>query len=215
MALNWTKSGPNNVPEYQLSGVPFVTSSVDSAGTTIALGQCPAVVQAANATAAQIALAAAVTPYRVQFPFVTRWVQITNIGSSNMRVGFTENGVRGIGEASQGGTAGTDPNAGFIGQNYFVLKTEGDGLDVIAPSQPNHTVRLELRCTDLYFVGEGGAGDVSVIAGLTTVHRSQFPVLTGSTYTQATTVQRRDAQGNIVSVQTQAPLFATGSSGLG
>ncbi|HIL97222.1 MAG TPA: hypothetical protein EYG51_15095 [Pseudomonadales bacterium] len=214
MPLNWTKSSPNNVPEYQLSGVPYVTASVDPGASSVAAGRCPAVVQASNATAAQILLAAAVTPYRVEFPFVTRWVQITNIHASNdLRVGFTANGVRGIGEASQGGPAGTDANAGFIGQNYFVLQAQ-DGA-ATPPARPNHTVRLELRCTDLFFVGQGGVSDVSVIAGLTTVHRSQFPVLTGSTYTQATTVNRRNAAGNVVPVQIQAPLFATGSSGLG
>jgi len=214
MALNWTKSGPNNVPEYQLSGVPYVTSSADPTGTTVALGQVPVVVQAANATPAEIALAAAVTPYRVQFPFVTRWVQISNIGSNDLRVGFTENGVRGIGEANNGPAPGTNPSTGFLGQNYFILKAEGAGPGQ-GPDRANHTVRLELRCTDLFFLAETDTSDVEVVAGLTTVHRSQFPVLTGSTYTQATTVDRRDAQGRVVAVQVQGPLFTTGSSGLG
>ena len=212
MSLNWPKSGPASVPEYQLSGVPFVTSSCDPAGVTVATGRVPECVEPIDATAAKIRLAAAVTPYRVEFPFVTRWVQITNMGTKDLRCGFTENGVRGMGEAKQGGATGTDPNAGFLGQNYFIIPPAdtSSGNDRYPQS-----MRLELRCTDMYFLGNAGVTDVSVVAGLTTVHRSQFPALTGSTYTQATYVDRRNADGRMVSVQTQAPLFNTGSSGLG
>lgn len=206
MALNWTKSGPASVPEYQLSGVPYVTSSCDPAGVTVATGRVPECVEPVNATPANIALAAAVTPYRVEFPFVTRWVQITNIGANDLRCGFTENGVRGMGEA----VAGT-ANTGFLGQNYFIVPTKDSDAGRPGPQ----SVRLELRCTDMYFLGNAGTSDVSVVAGLTSVHRSQFPVLTGSTYTQATTVNRRNLAGDVVPVQIQAPLFPTGSSGLG
>ncbi len=207
MSLNWPKTGPASVPEYQLSGVPFVTSSVDS-GNAVPAGQCPAAVRPDNGTSAQTALAAAVTPYKVEFPYVSRWVQITNIhATNNLRVGFTANGVRGIGEATDNHTA---TSSGFIGQNYFILTAVDAATGPLGSS-----VRFELRCTDLYFVGDDGASDVQVVAGLTTVHRSQFPDLTGSTYTQATYVDRRNAAGVMVPVQTQAPLFATGSSGLG
>ena len=205
MSLNWPKSGPASVPEYQLSGVPFVTSSADPSGVTVAAGRVPECVEPVNALAAQIKLAAAVTPYRVEFPFVTRWVQVTNTGAVDLRCGFTENGVRGMGEAVEGATA----NSGFLGQNYFIVPAPGTNSN-----QPQ-SMRLELRCTDMYFLGDGGTTDVSVVAGLTSVHRSQFPALTGSTYTKAVEVDRRDAAGNVVKVQTQAPLFTTGSSGLG
>ena len=204
MGLNWSKSSPNNVPEYQLSGIPFVTSSCDPTGVTTQTGLVPECVEPVNATPAEIKLAAAVSPYRVEFPFVTRWVQITNIGTVALRCGFTENGVRGMGEAVQG-TA----NTGFLGQNYFIIPASAAGKD-------QTSVRLELRCTDMYFLGTGGAGDVSVVAGLTQVHRGQFPVLTGSTYTESTTVHRRSQYtGKIEAVTIQQPLFATGSSGLG
>jgi hypothetical protein len=207
MSLNWPKSGPASVPEYQLSGVPFVTSSCDS-GSAISAGQCPAADRPDSGTSAEVLAAHQITPYKVEFPYVSRWVQVTNIhATADLRVGFTANGVRGVGEATNNGT---DANAGFIGQNYFVLKAQD-----AATYMQQSSVRLELRCADLYFLGDGAASDVQVVAGLTTIHRSQFPALTGSTYTQATTVDRRDADGNMVSVQTQAPLFSTGSSGLG
>ena len=210
MPLNWPQSGPGNVPEYQLSGVPFVTSSADTTGAAVAAGQCPACDPPANASAAEIKLAHAVTPYRVKFPYVSRWVQITNIhANNNLRVGFTENGVRGVGEANTG-TGDNQELGGFIGQNYFVLTAVDAATGPLGSS-----VRMELRCTDLFFLGDDGASDVQVVAGLTTVPRNQFPALTGSTYTQATKATRRNAQGRMVEVQTQAPLFATGSSGLG
>ena len=69
MSSNHTKAGPNLVPAYQLSGVPYVTAS------------------AADEVAA--------TPIAVHFPFVTRFFQVTNTdGSHALRVGFTANGVK-------------------------------------------------------------------------------------------------------------------------
>ena len=65
---HWSKSmGPNFVPAYQVSGVPFVTSST---GVTT-------------------------TPHRISFPQATRFFQITNTGVTHLRFGFSENGVNG------------------------------------------------------------------------------------------------------------------------
>tara|TARA_R100001163_G_C4974596_1_gene133174 strand:+ start:200 stop:676 length:477 start_codon:yes stop_codon:yes gene_type:complete len=70
---NWSKSmGPNFVPAYQLSGIPYVTSS-----------------------------AAGMNEERIDFPQATRFVVIQNhgrdagnaTGASNLRVGFTAHGV--------------------------------------------------------------------------------------------------------------------------
>lgn len=72
MANNHTKAGPNLVPAYQLSGVPYMTASVVDE--------------------------AAATPIAVHFPFVTRFFQVTNTdGSHALRVGFSENGVKAVG----------------------------------------------------------------------------------------------------------------------
>jgi hypothetical protein len=71
---HWSKSmGPNFVPAYQVSGIPYVTSS--------ACGK---------------------NPERVDFPSATRFFVVQNhgklagnTGTANLRVGFTENGVNG------------------------------------------------------------------------------------------------------------------------
>lgn len=68
--MNWTRSGPNNVPDYLMSGIPFVTSSK---GDPVS-----------------------VTPRKISFPFVTRFFVLTNLSSDPMRLGFSENGVNGI-----------------------------------------------------------------------------------------------------------------------
>ena len=63
-----SKADPNYVPNYQLSGIPYVTSSA-SAEVTNGVG------------------------LQVTFPYVTKSVTVHNIGGSDLRVGFTELGV--------------------------------------------------------------------------------------------------------------------------
>ena len=60
-------AGPNDVGSYQLSGVPYVTSSN---GNTI------------NSV-----------PTVVQFPFVTRFFVVSNTSEHPLRIGFSKNGV--------------------------------------------------------------------------------------------------------------------------
>ena len=70
MSMNWGPPAHNFVPEYQQSGIPFVTSSAANEVTD--------------------------TPIRVTFPYVTRWVQVFNtdgVAGDTLRVGFTQNGV--------------------------------------------------------------------------------------------------------------------------
>lgn len=67
MSIGHPKPGLNNVPEYQASGLPFVTSST-----------------------------VATTPLRVDFTKVTRAITVRNLGSGPiLYVGFTSNGVTG------------------------------------------------------------------------------------------------------------------------
>ena len=72
MSLNWVKPGHNSAAEYQVSGVPYVTSSAATeVGTSTAV--------------------------RVRFPYVTRWVTVASLDAAagdNLYVGFTENGVK-------------------------------------------------------------------------------------------------------------------------
>jgi hypothetical protein len=68
MGLNWPKSGPNHVPSYEISGLPYVTRSAGTGEVTN-------------------------TVIKHSFPFVTRFFSIGNPSPNNLRVGFSENGV--------------------------------------------------------------------------------------------------------------------------
>lgn len=114
--------GWNWTAEYQTSGIPFVTSSfgVDT-----------------NAR-------------RVDFDYVTRDIVIDNSGTGALRVGFSYNGVNGIG-----------------GDNYFLVR-------------PGSTVVLELRIKSIYFRADTGTVSYSMLAGCTTIPAKQMPHLSGS-----------------------------------
>lgn len=64
------KTGLHNVGSYQVSAAPWATSSVGVPGNTD-------------------------TPVQIDFPRVTKFVVIKNLTSSPLRVGFSENGVKG------------------------------------------------------------------------------------------------------------------------
>ena len=138
MGTKYSNPGPNFTPAYQISGVPFVTSS---AGAHIDA-----------------------TPVQVEFPFVTRFFEITNTSDQVMRVGFSVNGINGRAEAED--TSNT--------KNHYLILSGGVT-----------TGRLELRCKELFFRAEVNAKKVgfSLIAGLTGI--KQFPPLTGTFQTTA------------------------------
>lgn len=118
MAFNYRGSGPNNVGEYQASGLPYVTQSV-----------------------------ATTSPFNIQFPFVTNELTIKNNTSGILRVGFTQNGVQ--------------------GSNFFTLPVSG-------------AYSGKLRVTDLFIRSEAGSVTYEVVAGLTTIPRQEFYILTGA-----------------------------------
>ena len=63
-----SKADPNYVPNYQLSAIPYVTSSASNeVGNTVALN--------------------------LTFPYVTKTVKIKNTGGQSLKVGFTKHGV--------------------------------------------------------------------------------------------------------------------------
>lgn len=106
--------GLNHTPAYQVSGRPFASADND--------GQ--------NAVS-------------VDFPYVTRWVQITNTGPEEVRVGFSEIGVS--------------------GSNYFRLQGSGSIRGY------SSTERLELKITQLWLYSPTKSTSIDVTAGLTTV----------------------------------------------
>lgn len=134
--------GVNFVPAYQVSGVPFVTSSAANEVTTAAL--------------------------EVGFPFVTRWVEVVNTGDSDIRIGFSANGVLGQGGSVSGSAHELTANHA----NYFVLGTSSS----IAQGR----YRWEIKCTRVFFATSAGTSDFSLIAGLTGIPRSNLSALTGS-----------------------------------
>jgi len=144
---NFFGQGANYTPAYQTSGTPFVTSSN---GTTVTT-----------------------TPAHVRFPYVTRFIQVTNTSEYPLRIGFSENGVNGVGGSVSGSAYETGSPARC--QNYLIVSgsTTGGG---------NQSVRLELRCKELFIRthGDAGATGFTLVAGLTGISAMQFPTLTGS-----------------------------------
>ena len=144
----FTNQGPSFVPAYQISGVPFATSSNGAEVST--------------------------TPIRVAFPFVTRFFQVTNTSAEDLRIGFTSAGV--------GGTGATSGSSGLPShkrqpdhRNYFVVPGTGTA------GAAANSIRLEVRCKELWFRRDGSSdAGFTLIAGLTGVAPSAFPVLTGS-----------------------------------
>ena len=162
MSTHWTKPNHTFVAEYQQSCLPFVTSSnggdeiLDSAAT------------------------------KITFPGVTRWVEVRNTGAETLRVGFTERGVMGKGAVTgsnpidgkneEAVVAGYAANQGAQANhaNYFLLPKGTNETDY--PS----TGRWELKCTEMWFRGGSGATDVTVVAGITTVPKDHFVIMSGS-----------------------------------
>jgi hypothetical protein len=72
MAINHPKAGPNSIPAYQMSGIPYLTASVNS--------------EVSNTVTAKI-----------EFPYVTRFFQVECTDATNgIRVGFSDAGVDGV-----------------------------------------------------------------------------------------------------------------------
>ena len=103
MSTNWKNrnpAGPNFVPAYQTSGIPFVTSSGDAEITA--------------------------TPVQVKFPSVTRFVQVENISAAHLRIGFSKNGIQGNGAVVSGSGDGDSRKENVADhKNYFILGPSG------------------------------------------------------------------------------------------
>lgn len=71
MSLQWPQNGEYNISAYQMSAMPYVTSSVINSGEV----------------------------HRYDFPYVTRFIDVVNRGSSadKIALGFTENGIMNTG----------------------------------------------------------------------------------------------------------------------
>jgi len=120
--------GINHVPAFQTSGRPFASGGIDAHADQ------------------QV----------VNFPYVTRWIQVVNDGSGSVKVGF-------------------GPNA-FVtdNKNYFTVPS-GSTSD-----------RMEVKVSRIYVKGGdqttlvASASPISVVAGLTSIHADKVNFPTGS-----------------------------------
>ena len=141
--------GLNHVGAYQVSGKPFASGSIT---TALNNARC------------------------VKFPYLTRWIWITNHGTDQvLRVGFSENGVNGTADAiDQAGPGNyyfrippkktTDPGAQLTGDTTTVdnvkLRSTTDQSMMMA------SVRLEMKVSEIWIKG---SANVDVVAGLTNI----------------------------------------------
>ncbi len=120
--------GLNHTPAYQVSGQPFASGSID--GTTG-------------------------TAVRIQFPYVTRWVQITNHdGTNELTASFSQ--------------------AGLSGGNHFKIhEAESSG------KASGYSPVLELKVSEMWFTG---SADFDVVAGLTSIPASRTTTADGTSW---------------------------------
>ena len=101
-SLRWPEPGPSDVPSYQLSAIPWMTSSTAPNGSSM----------------------------EISFPNTTRWVELMNTSNAAIRVGFSENGVN-ANPASNAhyftvpGTAGTQTTRWELRCSKLYLRGEG------------------------------------------------------------------------------------------
>jgi len=105
-------AGLNNVGSFQVSGIPFITGGVDASSAT-----------------------------KITFPYVTRWVQIQNLGDNLARVGFSENGVNGT--------------------KYYSVPS----VSVVSGVAPRTDI-FEVKVSEIWI---SGSNNIEVIAGLTNI----------------------------------------------
>ncbi len=67
-SMQYPPPGPSDVPSYQLSAIPWLTSSVAPNGSAM----------------------------KISFPTTTRWVEVMNTGNQALRIGFSSNGIGGL-----------------------------------------------------------------------------------------------------------------------
>ena len=117
-AISWkTGVGVNHVGAYQVSGAPFASGSIDCKDK--------------NGT------------IEVSFPYLTRWFQVINKGSDDVKVGFSSLGIT-------------------ANNNFFtVAKADNDANGAVGDSG-----RLEIKVASIFI---SGSDNVDVVAGLTNI----------------------------------------------
>ena len=168
MSFNHPKAGPNLVGAYQMSGIPFVTSSITSE------------VHAADSNSVSLTT-------KVSFPFVTKFITVRNTGINGLRMGFSADGIIDPGDFRS--TVAADKPVTET-RNYFLLPHSGSGATAASGQLNAETTQtFEVRCKEIYFLsnataqntpGNGQATSFSLLAGLTPILSSEFPILSAS-----------------------------------
>ena len=127
MSIQYPRPHHGSASEYQVHGFPYVTGS-----GTAEVGQS--------------------TPLAVRFPYVTQFIQVTNIGDNDLLIGFSENGVK----------ATESPH------RILLPNDVGSNVGPVIP----------VKCKEVFFLGSGGTTGFTIVAGLTNV--TEFPLMTGS-----------------------------------
>jgi len=172
MSFKHPKPGINFVPAYQISGIPYVTSSAAS--------------EVPGPDSDSVS-----KPVKVSFPFVTNFVTVRNTGINELRIGFSADGVVAPGErrasVDTDKVAVTSTASGSTeGRNYFLIPT--GSLNHYSYAGSIQT--FNIRCKEIYFLSNaaeasdptaaGKSTSFSLFAGLTTIAGSAMPALTGS-----------------------------------
>jgi len=130
-SMKWPKPHHGSVPEYAVSGWPCMKR-----GTATGLS----------------------TPNTIEFEYVTRWIQITNTGTSDLAVSFADPSL-------------IDPLDGTPGVPLVYYTVQAGKV----------SPRLELKCVKLYIntLNATTPATYSILAGLTAIQADGFPDISG------------------------------------
>ena len=122
--------GLNHTPAYQVSGMPFASGSINCQDG----------------------------PNRIDFPSVTRWINVINNDTTNeVKVAFSERAL-------------SEPTA-----PYFFIVPERGGAPGLFPA----TGPLEVKVSEIWLEG---STDVDIVAGLTTITNDKVVTTTGASW---------------------------------
>ena len=147
---NVRSAGPNFAPAYQVSGIPFATSSAPD--------EVPVASEVNGST---------VMPIQVKFNYATRFFVVTNNGDFPLRVGFTQLGIQ---------TPGVSSKPANLDANYFLVPASSSSPRIEARCKELYF----LSDGDRGGEHAGQKGQFSLLAGLSMIQEGEFPILTGS-----------------------------------
>jgi len=138
MSSNHPKAGPNSVPAYQLSGIPYVTGSTGGTET--------------------------ITAKRFDFPYVTRFVAVSNhdgTANNEVRIAFSSEGMTGTPTTGQknyfGVPGGQSINLDVRCKTIYVTTTTGIEWSLCAGLTTINDFEFPVLTGSNGFEGVGGA----------------------------------------------------------